>query len=391
MKIVLSPRLSEKVIAMAQEALPRGFELVVARSDEEMAAALPTADFLMGTASKAFTPEVLAAMGNLKLVQLFSAGYDRVDLAAMRRLRLPVATNGGANAIGVAEHAVMLMLAVYRDLAALHERVKSGNWRRGAIGGQNFQELTGKTVGVVGLGMIEREVVKHLRGFDCRCLYYDLYRPPEAVERELGVSFAPLPELLARADVVTLHTPLTEKTHHLINRETLRLMKRSAILINAARGGLVDQEALYEALKEGVIAGYPVVDVAVDLFDGSFHEVDSSEMAFKIAGSMAFQEGFKKADPVILEPIMKVEVLTPEESMGDVMGDLTSKRGQILEMGDKGNVKFIHALVPLGSMFGYTTALRSMTQGRASNTMEFEKYAEVPPHVAQEIIEGKAK
>jgi elongation factor G len=168
--------------------------------------------------------------------------------------------------------------------------------------------------------------------------------------------------------------------------------------INNIVGGSIPREfinpinqGIEEAMTRGVIAGYPVVDVAVDLFDGSFHEVDSSEMAFKIAGSMAFQDGFKKADPIILEPIMKVEVLTPEESMGDVMGDLSSKRGQILEMGDKGNVKFIHALVPLGSMFGYTTSLRSMTQGRASNTMEFEKYAEVPPHVAKEIIEGKAK
>ena len=168
--------------------------------------------------------------------------------------------------------------------------------------------------------------------------------------------------------------------------------------INNIVGGAIPREfinpinqGIEEAMTRGVIAGYPVVDVAVDLFDGSFHDVDSSEMAFKIAGSMAFQDGFKKADPVILEPIMKVEVLTPEESMGDVMGDLSSKRGQILEMGDKGNVKFIHALVPLGSMFGYTTSLRSMTQGRASNTMEFEKYAEVPPHVAKEIIEGKAK
>ncbi|MFA7243758.1 MAG: elongation factor G [Patescibacteria group bacterium] len=168
--------------------------------------------------------------------------------------------------------------------------------------------------------------------------------------------------------------------------------------INNIVGGAIPREfinpineGIEEAMSKGVIAGYPVVDVAVDLFDGSFHEVDSSEMAFKIAGSMAFQDGFKKADPVILEPIMKVEVLTPEDFMGDVMGDLNSKRGQILEMGDKGSVKFVHALVPLGSMFGYTTSLRSMTQGRASNTMEFEKYAEVPPHVAQQIIEGKAK
>ena len=168
--------------------------------------------------------------------------------------------------------------------------------------------------------------------------------------------------------------------------------------INKIVGGTIPKEfispiqsGIEEAMNRGVIAGYPVVDVAVELFDGSFHEVDSSEMAFKIAGSMAFQEGFKKADPVLLEPIMKVEVITPEEFMGDVMGDLNSKRGQINKMSDRANVKVIDATVPLSEMFGYATSLRSMTQGRASSTMEFSNYAEVPSHVALKIIEGKSK
>lgn len=255
MKIVLTPRLAESVAALAREMLPAGYELTVARSDAKLVAALPTADVLMGTASRPLPPEALAMMGNLKLVQLFSAGYDAIDVEAMRRLHLPVATNGGANAIGVAEHAIMLMLTVYRDLTALDARVKTGNWRRGAIGGQNFLELTGKTVGIVGLGMIGREVAKHLRGFDVTALYYDVVRPDPETERALAVRYVPLAELLARADIVTLHTPLQPATQHLINRESLRTMKRSAILINAARGGLVDHEALYEALKEGVIAG----------------------------------------------------------------------------------------------------------------------------------------
>ncbi len=166
---------------------------------------------------------------------------------------------------------------------------------------------------------------------------------------------------------------------------------------NAIVGGAVPREfitptenGVKEALNNGVLAGYPVVDVAVKLYDGSFHEVDSNEMAFKIAGSMAFQEGARKADPIILEPIMKVEVTVPEEFMGDVIGDLNSKRGRIEAMDDRMGIKIVRAFVPLGEMFGYTTTLRSMTQGRAANSMEFDHYEEVPRNVAEEIIGKRA-
>ena len=162
---------------------------------------------------------------------------------------------------------------------------------------------------------------------------------------------------------------------------------------NAIVGGAVPREyitpvenGIKEAMENGVLAGYPVVDLKAKLYDGSYHEVDSSEMAFKIAGSMALQEGVRKGDPVMLEPVMKIEVTTPEEFMGDVIGDLNSKRGRIESMEDRAQAKVIRALVPLGEMFGYTTTLRSMTQGRASNTMEFAHYDEVPRNVAEEII-----
>jgi elongation factor G len=131
--------------------------------------------------------------------------------------------------------------------------------------------------------------------------------------------------------------------------------------------------------------------VKVTCYDGSYHEVDSSEVAFKMAGSMAFQAACKKANPVILEPVMKVEVLTPENFMGDVIGDLNAKRGQIQEMTDRGQMKVVRAMVPLASMFGYATSLRSMSQGRASYSMEFDHYAEVPNNVAQTIITGRQK
>ena len=148
------------------------------------------------------------------------------------------------------------------------------------------------------------------------------------------------------------------------------------------------QKGVKEAMDRGVIAGYPVLDVRVAVFDGSYHEVDSSEAAFKIAGSKAFQEAVKSANPVILEPLMKVEVVTPENFMGEVIGNLNSKRGQIKEMRDRSNMKVIDATVPLAEMFGYATELRSMSQGRASYSMEFANYAEVPNNVAQKIIES---
>ena len=168
--------------------------------------------------------------------------------------------------------------------------------------------------------------------------------------------------------------------------------------IDAIKGGVVPREyipaiekGIKEAITRGIQAGYPVVDIKVTCYDGSYHEVDSSEAAFKMAGSMAFQDACRKANPIILEPIMKVEVLVPEQFMGDVIGDLNSKRGQIQEMTDRGQLKAVRAIVPLASMFGYTTNLRNITQGRASSTMEFSHYAEVPGNVAQNIISGKQK
>ena len=145
-------------------------------------------------------------------------------------------------------------------------------------------------------------------------------------------------------------------------------------------------------MQSGVLAGYPVVDVKVELYDGSYHEVDSSEMAFKIAGSMAFKEACKKADPVLMEPIMKVVVIVPEDYMGDVIGDLNSRRGEIQGFEDRsGGVKQINARVPLGDMFGYATDLRSKTQGRGQYVMEPDGYKEVPKSIAEKIISARTK
>ena len=162
---------------------------------------------------------------------------------------------------------------------------------------------------------------------------------------------------------------------------------------NAIVGGVVPKEyvqaadkGIQEAMKNGVLAGFPVVDIKVRAVDGSYHDVDSSEMAFKIAGSMAFKEAFAKAKPVLLEPIMNVEVVTPEEYSGDVIGDLNRRRGQITGMDETVSGKVVTADVPLAEMFGYATTVRSMSQGRATFTMEFKKYVEVPNNVAEAVL-----
>ncbi|EQD65414.1 translation elongation factor 2 (EF-2/EF-G) [mine drainage metagenome] len=166
---------------------------------------------------------------------------------------------------------------------------------------------------------------------------------------------------------------------------------------NAIVGGAVPKEyipavdkGIQEAMANGILAGFPIVDIKIRVVDGSYHEVDSSEMAFKIAGSMGFKEGFHKANPVLLEPIMKVEVVTPEDYMGDVMGDLSRRRGVLQGSDDSPSGKLINALVPLGEMFGYATSLRSMSQGRATFTMEFDHYAEAPNSIAEQVMKKSA-
>lgn len=170
--------------------------------------------------------------------------------------------------------------------------------------------------------------------------------------------------------------------------------------VDEIKGGVIPKEyirpiekGVHEAMDRGVIAGYPLIGIRAAVFDGSFHEVDSSEAAFKIAGSLALQDATKRADPVIMEPVMKVEVVTPEQFMGDVIGDLNARRAIINSMSDRGigasALKIITAEVPLAEMFGYTTQLRSMSQGRASSSMEFEKYAEVPKNVEAKIVEAR--
>ena len=181
--------------------------------------------------------------------------------------------------------------------------------------------------------------------------------------------------------------------HVYIKMEPLNSEEENYEFVNKIVGGAIPREFIpavdkgcKEQMEAGVIAGYPLVKVKVTLYDGSFHDVDSSEIAFKVAGSMAFKDGALKADPVLLEPIMSLEVVTPEEYMGDVVGDLNRRRGVVGGMDDSPSGKVIAGEVPLAEMFGYATDLRSATQGRATFTMEPLKYAEVPPNVAEAVI-----
>jgi elongation factor G len=168
--------------------------------------------------------------------------------------------------------------------------------------------------------------------------------------------------------------------------------------INEIKGGTIPQEyipavgkGVKEAIDKGVVAGYPMVDLSATLYDGSFHEVDSSEIAFKIAGSMAFQEAAKRAKPVLLEPIMRIEVVMPADFFGDIIGDISARRGKIEETNDRLQMKVISGKIPLSETFGYATSLRSLTEGRGTFTMEFDHYEQVPGNIAQEIVEGKRR
>jgi elongation factor G len=165
------------------------------------------------------------------------------------------------------------------------------------------------------------------------------------------------------------------------------------IFENEIKGGTIPKEyikpvdeGIKEALTRGVLAGFPIDDVRIELYDGKHHEVDSSEMAFKIAGSMAFQDAAKKAKPVLLEPVMRVEVVVPKDYLGDVMGDLASRRGRIQSQEDRGGTQIINARVPLSEMFGYATDLRSRTQGRATYSMHFDRYEQAPPNISEEVV-----
>jgi phosphoglycerate dehydrogenase-like enzyme len=242
------------ILEKMRAAVPEGFELTLCEQqtpDAERRAHVAGADHLL-VYSVGF--DDLDVANNVRLVQLLSAGYDKLDVEALGQAGIPVADNGGANAPTVAEHALMLMLAVLRKLPMHHDALQRGEWL-GLTRGLGLRELRGRQVGIVGFGRIGRDVARMVKGFLAEPVYADAMPAPAEVEAELGARRLPLDELLATSDIVTLHTPLNDSTRGFINAETLSRMKPGAFLINTSRGPVVDEAALIAALEKGQIAG----------------------------------------------------------------------------------------------------------------------------------------
>ncbi len=254
-KILFAPRQPQSILDIARSLMPPGFELVVADpGTPEFYQAAADAEYYLGVARQ-MGGEFFRSAPKLKLVQLTSAGYDRVDIEAARKARVPVANNGGANAIAVSEHTIMLMLAVLKRLVYHHNNIVAGKWRVGDAEKTPTFELFGRTLGIIGLGNIGKKVARRATAFDMRIQYYDVARLTEAEEDALGVRFVLLGELLRTSDVVTLHVPLDDTTRGMISTAELAQMKPSAVLVNTCRGPVVDENALYKALTAGQIAG----------------------------------------------------------------------------------------------------------------------------------------
>jgi phosphoglycerate dehydrogenase-like enzyme len=254
-KILFAPRQAEVILEIARSLTPPGFELVVADpGTPEFYQAAADAEYYLGLARQ-MGGEFFRAAPKLRLVQLLSAGYDRVDVEAARKAGVPVANNGGANAIAVAEHTLLLMLAVLKRLVRFHNDVVAGKWRVGDLAEARVYELAGRTLGIVGLGNIGKKVARRAAAFDMKVQYYDIARLTEDQEDALGVRFVLLAELLRTSDVVSLHVPLDDTTRNMISTRELGLMQPSAILINTCRGPVVDEAALHRALTQGQIAG----------------------------------------------------------------------------------------------------------------------------------------
>jgi phosphoglycerate dehydrogenase-like enzyme len=254
-KILVSPKFPPAMLDVARSLVPAGFEMVVVDAGTpEFTAALPDASYYVGFPRAELNSEFFKAAPGLKLVQLISAGYDRLDVAAAKRAGVPIANNGGSNSVAVAEHTLMLMLAVYRKLSWHHANVVTGKWRVGDFASHRLYELEGKTLGIVGLGTIGKKVARRAAAFGMRILYYDIARLPEDAEDALGVRFVLLPELLRSSDIVSLHVPLNDATRNLIGTRELGMMQPSGVLINTCRGPVVDETALHVALTSGRIA-----------------------------------------------------------------------------------------------------------------------------------------
>ena len=268
----------------AREMVPTGYELAVfATPNAEYQAALAGADYLVGFVDMLVDEELYASAPNLRLIQLLSAGYDRADIAAARKAGVPISNNGGANSVAVSEHALLLMLAVSRQLVRQHANVSAGNWRGNDI--PVLHELRNKTLGIIGLGTIGKKTARLAMAFGMNVTYYDIARLSEHEEDALGVRFRLFREILAESDLISLHVPLNDSTQHMIGAGELAQMKAEAMLVNTARGPVIDEGALYDALTSGTIAA-----AGLDVFDQEPPPADNPLLALDnvvLTGHMA--------------------------------------------------------------------------------------------------------
>jgi phosphoglycerate dehydrogenase-like enzyme len=300
-RIVFSPQILPKpVVDLAKSMAPAGFELTIA--DPGTAAfttAVRDAEYFLGFVRGGMDDAFFKGARNMKLIQLISAGYDRVDIEACRRAGVLVANNGGANSVAVAEHTIMLILAVMKQLALQHANVMGGKWRVNFAETRTF-DLEGKALGIVGLGNIGKKVARRALAFDMKVLYYDVIRLTEDQEDALGVRFVLLDELLAAADVVSVHVPLTPLTRGMMNGRAFGKMQPHAIFINTCRRPVVDEEALFQALttKQIAAAGLDVMEQEPPPADHKFFNLPNITITPHMAGPTvdnwpkAFRNGF---------------------------------------------------------------------------------------------------
>ena len=261
-RIVVVPPSHAETAEIAKKMAPAGFEIVMSSaSPAELMPAMASAEYIVCYPNVASNDALFQAAPKLKLYQLLSAGYDDVDIEAARRAKVPVCNNGGANAISVSEHAIMLMLTVSRRVLWQHDNVSNGRWRGNAPAPRMY-EVYDKTLGIVGLGTIGKKVARIARSLGMRVQYYDIARLPEHEEDAFGVKFRLFRELLASSDIVTMHVPLNDSTRHMIGAPELALMKPEAIIVNTSRGPVLDEVALTKALADNKLFG-----AGLDVFD----------------------------------------------------------------------------------------------------------------------------
>ena len=255
-KVAFLTGLPEAIVDVVTSYNPEGFTTTVVdgrQTEEQQVEAVKDVDFIMVYRAR-LSDAVLRAAPGTRIVQLLSAGYDSMNLKLMRKLEIPCCNNGGANSRAVADHAVLLMLSVYKRLVESDKAVRNDRWSA-PIDGSNTFEMADKLVGILGIGNIGRRVARRVQGFEANVHYYDKYSLSQEEERDLGIAGVSLQELFRTSDIVTCHTPLTPETRHIVDAEILALMKPTAVLINTSRGPVVDEAALIDALRENRIAG----------------------------------------------------------------------------------------------------------------------------------------